>query len=51
MSISDWDAWMKKRGIYIPTEEEVRKAIELGSIKVKPVKGGKGREKRNQGFF
>jgi len=35
MGITDWDAWMKKRHIYIPTEEEAKRAIELGQKKAK----------------
>lgn len=35
MGITDWDAWMKEHGIYIPTEEEAKRAIELGHKKVK----------------
>lgn len=35
MGITDWDAWMKEHHIYIPTEEEARRAIELGQEKVK----------------
>lgn len=35
MGITDWDAWMKERHIYIPTAEEARLAIELGQKKVK----------------
>lgn len=39
MSITDWNAWMQKHGIYIPTEKEAREAKEQGRIKVKPKKG------------
>jgi len=34
MGITDWDAWMKERGIYIPTAEEAAEAKRRKLVKV-----------------
>lgn len=34
MGITDWDKWMKEHRIYIPTAEEIEKAMEQNRVKV-----------------
>ncbi len=50
MTNAELDLWMEKQGIYIPTEEEVRKAKEQGLVKVhRPKKEAPLYDKRNGG--